>query len=73
MYGLVLMIRMFTADFGDKGQKYGFKVFGIVIDACVPEEKKARVEEQLEDLQKTMWSDIGKDALSGIYRASWTF
>lgn len=58
MYGIVLMIGMFTSDFGDIEQKYSFKAFGVALDACVPDDKKAWVLEELEAQQESIWRDV---------------
>lgn len=72
MYGLVLIIGMLTANDGGIEQEYAFKAFGVALDACVPEDKKECVSEQLEDLQKGIWSDIGWKLFSRILGATCT-
>jgi hypothetical protein len=54
MYGLVLIIGMFRANYddGDIEQKNTFKAMAIAVDACVPEDRREWAREQLEDQQK---------------------
>lgn len=72
MFGLVLIIGMFTSNFGHIEQEYGFKSIGTALDACVPEDKRDWVREQLEDQQKAIWGDIGMKLFSRIFGATCT-
>jgi hypothetical protein len=66
MYGLVLIIGILTADYSDKQQEHAFKTFGILLDACVPDDKKEWVREQLDDVQENIWVDVGFMVFGGI-------
>jgi hypothetical protein len=59
MYGLVLVVGMFTANKSDMEQEQSFKVLTIAVDACMPDDKREWVRAQLDDLQSRLWIDIG--------------
>jgi hypothetical protein len=71
MYGLVLIIGMFTSDFGDLDHERRFKVLATALDACVPEDKREWVNEQLADLQSSIWTDIGFKIFGKILDTTW--
>jgi hypothetical protein len=54
MYGLVLIIGMFAYD-PNFEQKQQFKAIVTVLDACLPEEKREEVNEQLEEQSSEVW------------------
>jgi hypothetical protein len=72
MFGLVLMIGMFTAKLDDIEQKYTFKAFGTALDACVPSDQKEWVREQLEGQQESIWGDIAMMPFTRILGATFT-
>ena len=72
MYGLVLIIGMFTSNAGDSEQEYRFKTLVTCLDACVPEDKKEWVREQLDDQQRGIWADIGMKVFWRIIGATFT-
>lgn len=73
MYGLVLLIGLFAQRFSDpnKEQEYSFKAITTALDACVPEDKKEWVNEQLEDQRKELWFDIGLIAFLRVLSVTW--
>jgi hypothetical protein len=72
MFGLVLMIGMFTAKPEDIEQKYTFKAFGAALDACVPSDQKDWVREQFEEQQQGIWVEIALMPIIRILGATFT-
>jgi hypothetical protein len=72
MYGLVLIIGMFTSNAGDIEQEYRSKALVTCLDACVPEDKKEWVREQLDNQQRGIWVDIGMKVFWRIIGATFT-
>jgi len=72
MYGLVLIIGMFTPGFGDTGQEYSFKAIATAVDACVPDHKREWVSEQIEGQQSGIWIDVGFKIFGKIFGATCT-
>src|SRR5258708_11550020 len=60
MYGLVLVVSLFQNP-QDKnfGEDQRWKGALIMIDACVPEDRKQYVKDELEDLTPQLWIEIG--------------
>jgi hypothetical protein len=60
MYGLVLIVGLFGANYNDGNieQKYTFKAIATAVDACVPDDKRQSVREQLGDQEQGIWDDI---------------
>jgi hypothetical protein len=60
MYGLVLVVSLFQNPYDAsvaEDQRWNSAL--IMIDACVPEDRKQYVKEELEDLKPQMWFEIG--------------
>jgi hypothetical protein len=72
MYGLVLIIGMFSSSGSDFEQEHRFKVLATVLDACVPEEKRELVTEQLDEHQSSMWADVGFKIFGRVLGITWT-
>jgi hypothetical protein len=60
MYGLVLTIGAFKMHHDDSNieQKNRLKAIAIAVDASMPEDKRKRVRERLDDQQNGIWDDI---------------
>ena len=72
MFGLVLMIGMFTATSTNKEQEYSFKALSIAIDACIPEDKRQSVNEELKQNQEGIWVDLFFTVISRVAGATFT-
>lgn len=59
MYGLVLIISTLKLNAGDVGDEYRDKAFATLLDACVPDDKKQAVSEEIEAQTQGLWFDIG--------------
>jgi hypothetical protein len=59
MYGLVLIIGMFTSQDPKLEEKLQFKALATGVDACIPEDKQESVKEQLEEHAEQVWWEVG--------------
>jgi hypothetical protein len=71
MYGLVLIIGMFAYDpnFEEKQQ---FKAIVTVLDACLPEEKRKEVNEQLDEQMSELWLEAGSTVFGKLVGNTFT-
>jgi hypothetical protein len=58
MYGLVLIIGMFTYN-PNFEEKQRFNSIVTAIDACIPEDKREDVKEQIEEQMEQVWWEAG--------------
>ena len=72
MYGLVLIVGMLTWKPDDKANEYSLKGLTICVDACVPEDQKQSVSEQLKDQYEGIWMDVGWTVFSRILDVTFT-
>jgi hypothetical protein len=71
MYGLVLIIGILTTNYSDKQQERNFKILWIILDACVPDDKKESVREELDEMGKNIWIEVGFIVIGGILDFTW--
>lgn len=71
MYGLVLVVGMFSDDLRfDENQQ--FKALATALDACIPEEKREWVNEQLDTQTKFVWLEAGSAAFGRLVGTTFT-
>jgi hypothetical protein len=58
MFGLNMLVSLLRAP-NDIQEENRYKVITTVLDACVPIDKRAEVMEQVEELEKQIWWDLG--------------
>ena len=71
MYGVVLIIELFTADRSDNSHE--FKTLTTLLDACVPDDKREEVREQLDDMYSAIWVEAGSKVFGKILSVTWVF
>lgn len=60
MYGLVLIVGLLADRQGENfTESQMFKYLAAAIDACVPENKRQEVADQLKEQEQNMWHEIG--------------
>lgn len=59
MYGLTLLIDLLRSDGNDIEADHRHKVVAIMLDACVPAERREEVMEQLTEFTKQIWYEAG--------------
>lgn len=66
MYGLTLIIGILTTNYDDKQQERNFKILWIILDACVPDDKKESLREELDEMGQNIWVEVGFMVVGGI-------
>ena len=59
MYGLTLLIDLLRSDGNDIDAEYRHKIVAVMLDACVPTERREEVSEQLTEFSEQMWHEAG--------------
>jgi hypothetical protein len=59
MYGLILLIDLLRSDGNDVEADHRHKIVAIMLDACVPAERRAEVMEQLTEFTEQIWYEAG--------------
>ena len=59
MYGLMLLIGMLRDNGKDFEAEHRHKAVAVALDACLPEEKRQQVSEELEGLNEEVWWQAG--------------
>lgn len=59
MYGLILLIDLLRSDGNDVEADQRHKIVAIMLDACVPAERRAEVMEQLTEFTEQIWYEAG--------------
>lgn len=59
MYGLTLLISLFQAPGGDIDTQHRHKIIAIMLDACVPDDRRQQVTEQLQEFTEQIWYEAG--------------
>ena len=59
MYGLILLIDLLRSDGNDVEADHRHKIGAIMLDACVPAERRAEVMEQLTEFTEQIWYEAG--------------
>ena len=59
MYGLTLLISLFQSHGGDINAEHRHKIVAVMLDACVPVERRAEVMEQLQEFAEEIWYEAG--------------
>jgi hypothetical protein len=59
MYGLILVIDLLRSDGNDVEADHRHKIVAIMLDACVPAERRAEVMEQLTEFNEQIWYEAG--------------
>lgn len=70
-YGVVLIIGMFAED-NNIEERQQFKALAIILDACVPEEKRESVNEELDSETKLIWLEVGSTIFGKIVGVTFT-
>ena len=69
MYGLLLLVRLiFDKPTFESDEK--FKRLAIVVNACVPDEKRAELYEELKAEDDDMWVKLGTEIFGQVGRSS---
>jgi hypothetical protein len=59
MYGLTLLIDLLRSNANDIEAEHRHKIVAIMLDACVPAERREEVKEQLTAFTEQMWYEVG--------------
>jgi hypothetical protein len=59
MYGLTLLIDLLRSDGNDVEADHRHKIVAIMLDACVPADRRAEVMEQLTEFTEQIWYEAG--------------
>jgi hypothetical protein len=59
MYGLTLLIDLLRSNGNDVEADHRHKIVAIMLDACVPAERRAEVMEQLTEFTEQIWYEAG--------------
>lgn len=70
MYGLTLLVKLLHSRGGDIEADHRHKVVAVMLDACVPAEKRPEVTEQLEEFAGRMWYEAGWQIFGRIFGSS---
>lgn len=73
MYGIVLIFGMFGEQHSEKStEEQRIKVLMIGLDACIPEDKKELVKEQLEEQEQQVWGQVGMSIFEKVVTNTFT-
>jgi hypothetical protein len=59
MYGLTLLISLFRSAGSDIEAEHRHKIVAAMLDACVPDDKREQVMEQLQEFTEEIWYQAG--------------
>jgi len=59
MYGLTMLIDILRSDGSDFDSEHRHKIVAVMLDACVPAERREEVREQLTEFTQQMWYEAG--------------
>ena len=60
MYGLTLIIGLLQTDGNNIEAEHQHKVVAVMLDACVPAERREEVSEQLTEFGDQIWYEVGR-------------
>jgi hypothetical protein len=72
MYGLTLLVSLFQSPSGDFNAEHRHKIVAVILDACVPVEKRAEVTERLQEFTEEIWYEAGWKVFGQIVANSLT-
>jgi hypothetical protein len=72
MYGLTMLISLFRSSGDDIDAKHRHKIVAVMLDACVPDDKREQVMEQLQEFNEQMWNEAGWRVFEQIVGSSIT-
>lgn len=59
MYGLILIVSLFRSARGDIETEVRENIVDVMLDACVPDDRREEVREKLKELTERIWYDAG--------------
>jgi hypothetical protein len=59
MYGLTLLIDLLRTEGNNIEAEHRHKIVAVMLDACVPAERREEVKEQLTEFTEQMWYEVG--------------
>ena len=59
MYGLTLLVGLLRMDSNDTEAEHQHKVVAVMLDACVPAERREEVREELTEFAGQIWYELG--------------
>ena len=59
MYGLTMLIDLLRSNANDIEAEHRHKIVAVMLDACVPAERREEVKEQLTEFTEQMWYEVG--------------
>jgi hypothetical protein len=72
MYGLTLVVSLFQSPRGDIDAEQRHKIVAVMLDACVPVERREEVAEQLQEFAEQIWYEAGWQVVGRIVTSSVT-
>ncbi len=72
MYGLTLIVSLFQSPGRDIDAEQRHKIVAVMLDACVPSERREEVTEQLQEFTEQMWYEVGWKVFGRIVTSSIT-
>lgn len=66
MYGLTLMISLFQSQGDDFQNEHRHKIVAVMLDACVPADRREEVNEELAGFGERVWFDAGWKILGKV-------